>query len=443
MSIDRFARMEDSLPGLFDDLADARTPDYLDAAIERASARPQRPSWTFPERWLPMELVSTRVPTTRMPWRQLGVLALIALLLGALLAVYIGSQTPRLPAPFGPAANGDVVTSVDGDIVRLNPSTGASKPIVSGPAFDSWAKVSPDGQHVAFTRTASSDDHDTDIVVAGIDGSDPHVLTTEPVSGGLDMLAWAPDSRWLLVDTSLKPDIWRYDASGATPPTKVVSSADAYASPFRPPNGSAILIYRNLGRPRLLSFDLATSTETVLADGRSDQDFDDVRWSPDGSMIVYHAAPADDPESQRLFVMNADGSGEPRQLTNAPGVWWDIDETWSPDGRTIAFDRYEHVGTDWIVRSLAIVDVALGTVREVGPIAHDARAKLELPTDSQASPGEGMWFEWSPDGRYLLAVPTEAPAHPVIIEVASGGWRNLDPVVLPDFVDQAWQRLGS
>ncbi len=133
----------------------------------------------------------------------------------------------------------------------------------------------------------------------------------------------------------------------------------------------------------------------------------------------------------------------PRQITAAPGVWWDIDETWSPDGKTIAFDRYQNVGAEWLIRPLAIVDVATKEVREVGPIAHDARAQLGSPTDSAASPGEGMWFEWSPDGKFLLAVPTEAPAHPVLIDVSTGSWRNLEPVIAPDFVDQSWQRVAE
>ena len=32
-------------------------------------------------------------------------------------------------------------------------------------------------------------------------------------------------------------------------------------------------------------------------------------WSPDGSQVVYNAVPADDPASQRLFIVNADGTG--------------------------------------------------------------------------------------------------------------------------------------
>ena len=60
------------LPGLFDELAAARTPDYLEAAIERASSRNQRAAWTYPGRWLPMLITTHAAPVARMPWRAAG-----------------------------------------------------------------------------------------------------------------------------------------------------------------------------------------------------------------------------------------------------------------------------------------------------------------------------------------------------------------------------------
>jgi len=435
-------RLERDLPFILDEIVVGPYPDYIDDVLSTTAHGRQRPGWTFPGRWLRMELTSARVRTARLPIRQLGVLALLAVLIAAALAVYVGTHQQRVPAPFGIARNGDLILSTGGDIVRLDPMTGAQSPVITGPDFDSFAKVSPDGRSIAFVRRSTDEETTASILVAAIDGSNVRALTQEPVAEGFDMIAWAPDSTWLLVDTTASQELLRYDATRRTPPQKIISGVDAYASPFRPPDGSAILIYRNAGIPRLSSLDVTTGKETVLADARTGQDFDDVRWSPDGSLVAYHAAPSGDLGSQRLYVINADGSGEPRQFTNAPGVWWDIDETWSPDGKSIAFDRYEQSDGSWLVRPLAIVDVATGDVREIGPIAHDARALRGAPTDSAASPGEGMWFEWSPDGRYLLAVPTEAPAHPVLIDVATGDWRNLDPLVAPDFVDQTWQRVA-
>ena len=53
-----------------------------------------------------MDLATPRAATARVPWRTIGVLALVAILARrARRRVYAGSQR-RVPAPFGPAANG-------------------------------------------------------------------------------------------------------------------------------------------------------------------------------------------------------------------------------------------------------------------------------------------------------------------------------------------------
>ena len=53
MTMDRSSRADRVLAGLFDELADARTPDYLEAAIEHASSRPQRPVVDVPRKVAP------------------------------------------------------------------------------------------------------------------------------------------------------------------------------------------------------------------------------------------------------------------------------------------------------------------------------------------------------------------------------------------------------
>src|SRR4051812_1589406 len=152
MSMDRAGRIERRLPGLFDELAGPHTPDYLEDAIERASSDPQRPAWTFPARWLPMEIVTTRVPTTRMPWRQLGALALIALILATAVAVYVGSHSTKLPEPFGPAANGVIAMGQDGDLYTVDPLSGETSLLVGGPDEDEWLDFTPDGTRGVFVR---------------------------------------------------------------------------------------------------------------------------------------------------------------------------------------------------------------------------------------------------------------------------------------------------
>ena len=74
-------RLERDLPQILGDLSIAPYPDYIDDVLATTAQRRQRPAWTFPERWLPMDLVTERVRTPRLPWRAIGVLAMIALLL--------------------------------------------------------------------------------------------------------------------------------------------------------------------------------------------------------------------------------------------------------------------------------------------------------------------------------------------------------------------------
>ncbi|HYH93958.1 MAG TPA: hypothetical protein VD763_12415, partial [Candidatus Saccharimonadales bacterium] len=151
MTLDRIDRI---LPPLFDELADPRTPDYLEAAIEVASSRPQRPAWTFPGRWLPVQISTSATPVARMPWRQIGVLALIGILIAAtVVAVGSAPKPSLLPAPpFGLAENGAIAISVEGDIATVDPDSGRTTRIVAGSELDTVPTFSPDGTRLAFQR---------------------------------------------------------------------------------------------------------------------------------------------------------------------------------------------------------------------------------------------------------------------------------------------------
>ncbi|HEY8635825.1 MAG TPA: hypothetical protein VIL81_01060, partial [Candidatus Limnocylindrales bacterium] len=85
-------RFERQLPAILEDLYLGPSPDYRDEVLAAAVRTRQRPAWTFPGRWLPMDITTRTIPVTRLPWRQLGILALIALLLAVALAVAVGSQ---------------------------------------------------------------------------------------------------------------------------------------------------------------------------------------------------------------------------------------------------------------------------------------------------------------------------------------------------------------
>ncbi len=92
-------------------------------------------------------------PLPRLPWRQLGILALIALLLAAAIAVYVGTQAGHgAPRRSVRRRNGAIVFAAGGDIFVGDPVSGSSRAIVTGPEMDGNPLFSRDGTRVAFMR---------------------------------------------------------------------------------------------------------------------------------------------------------------------------------------------------------------------------------------------------------------------------------------------------
>ena len=77
MNRDRF---DHSLSGWLAD--QSSTPTYLDEAMARTRATRQRPAWSFPERWLPMQLTMRRAYVPR-PFFYLALVALLAIAVAA------------------------------------------------------------------------------------------------------------------------------------------------------------------------------------------------------------------------------------------------------------------------------------------------------------------------------------------------------------------------
>ena len=195
-------RFDRALPNLFVELASASTPDYLEAAIERASSRPQRPAWTYPGRWLPVQITTQAAPVARMPWRQLGILALIGLLIAVAAVAYVGTRRNPSPAPpFGLAANGAIAMERGGDIVSVDHATSAVTQVTTGPEVDSAPVFFRDGTRIAFERRVDGPgdqrpDHGRQCRWIRLLQATP-----EPLAG-LQWWTVSPDGRDLLVATN-------------------------------------------------------------------------------------------------------------------------------------------------------------------------------------------------------------------------------------------------
>ena len=91
------------------------------------------------------------------PPPRLGRVILVGLLILALVALAIvaaGSRQQRLPAPYGLARNGALISSADGDIAGLDEVTHASSPLIGGPSFDFGPLFARDGTRFLFLRGA-------------------------------------------------------------------------------------------------------------------------------------------------------------------------------------------------------------------------------------------------------------------------------------------------
>lgn len=172
-----------------------RVAPHLDEVLAATARTRQRPWWSSPGRWLPMDLTLRQAPFVSSARTRALILAILAALVIAALIV-VGVGTPhRLPPPFGLARNGVVDISLDGDLYRVDPLTGQRTPLLADPAFDFGAYFARDGTKVMFLRSTGKPVGSVahlQLAVADADGRNVRLLT-EPLVG-LDWMDWSPDS---------------------------------------------------------------------------------------------------------------------------------------------------------------------------------------------------------------------------------------------------------
>src|SRR6188508_2634648 len=144
-------RMERRLPEILTAISAPQVPDYFDDILGLTARRQQRPGWTFPGRWLPMEITARPIAVGRTPWRTLGIMVLLILAAAATIA-YLGSRQTRLAPIYGPAANGSLIYERQGDIYVADNQLQEEHILIGGDARDIGVRWSLDGATVYFGR---------------------------------------------------------------------------------------------------------------------------------------------------------------------------------------------------------------------------------------------------------------------------------------------------
>jgi Tol biopolymer transport system component len=199
-----------------------------------------------------------------------------------------------------------------GDLYTLPIAGGEAKPLMTGLAFDSQPRYSPDGRHIAFVSDRDGADN---LWIAEADGSNARRLTTERQARVISPV-WTPDGQAVVaslvspVTTRGTAELWSFPVSGGEGKrlnTAPAGAASPYVSAPWPgaygahitgnglaPDGKTVYYAAVTPRPyrsingalaQIIRHDLATSNEDVLI-ARAGNAFKPV-VSPDGRWLVY------------------------------------------------------------------------------------------------------------------------------------------------------------
>jgi WD40 repeat protein len=386
-------RLERDLPAHLGDIAMGPYPEYIDDVLSVTAHRRQRPSWTFPERWLPLDIATARVPTTRMPWRQLGVLALIALLIATVIAAYVGTHQTHLPPPFGPAANGVIAATRGGDLFAVDPKTGRDTLVLGGPENDEWVGFTPDGTRGVFVRWGPDNGDSTAAKIGDLplSGGAAPVFIEKDVIHGDSTVEMAPNGRDVAFTAydynspQLRIHIAALDGSSYRQFSDVPIT-DFGGLTFLAPDGRELVYLARSANTQthdIRALDVTTGETRPIVETTTASDiFGGVSASPDGKRLAYALRDVGTGDVT-VHVIGTDGQGD-SVVGHSPGATFEAWPLWDPQGRRLLIERNDAGGS--FARPV-IVDLAGGP---------DVVVQAEIT-------GDGAWKQWAPDGSSVLA----------------------------------------
>ena len=241
----------------------------------------------------------------------------------------------------------------------------------------------------------------------------------------------------------------------------VVCSGAAHAA--TPVNGRIVFGRNVAGVPQLFSAN-ADGTEEVRLTW-TPATTQQPAWSPDGTRIVYASnSPSGGPF--RIWLMNADGSGQTQLTPDGSSSVREGEPAWSPDGTQIAFDRditlyvmnADGSGIHKISDVLATeptwspdgTQLAYAGADGIGVVGVDGSNPHTVTAPGAYASGPA----WSPDGSEIVFSRNRADGYPGELYIAnadgsgerrltSGGYENALPSWSPDGTRIVFERDGN
>jgi dipeptidyl aminopeptidase/acylaminoacyl peptidase len=324
------------------------------------------------------------------------------------------ASDPRLSPDGGLVAF--VLTRVDREeseyrsTIWLVPTDGSEepRPLTAGTKADAVPRFSPDGTKLAFV--SNRDGEKRQLYVLPLQGGEPRRLTDLPED--VEDPCWSPDSNRLAFVSRVPDDAYEEENDTRRRPRRFLRLQ------FK---------FDNIGwtgdrRRHLFVCDADGSGEpTQLTSG----DFEHAHpsWSPDGKRIIFVSSRGEDWDLEpvsHLYTVSPDG-GEPEQLTSGENVYGV--PSWSPDGRSIAcrwspggFDRPRH-------EQVAVVDADTGEHRSLTE-ALDRHGDSYPPLRAPAWDGDDVVFGVEDGGNVPLYRARADGSQPPELIDGGGLWVN-------------------
>ena len=381
----------------------------------------------------------------------------------------LGGSPRRLGGAAGQAGayspDGQTLAFADGNDLNLAKNDGSEvHKLVTAPNRISELTWSPDGKTIRFGVGLSPlrKVDKTDLLVSSlwevsVTGAGPHPLLPGWHTPARECCGkWTPDGKYFVFASG--GSIWALPgeerAAGRTgdQPFKLVSGPMYLSAPLPSKDGRKLFVVGTLARGSLVRYDPKSGQFVPFLSGISAEG---VSFSKHGQRVCYARFP-----EGTLWTSDLDG-GQRRQLTFPP--LHAVLPNWSPDGKQIVFFDY----SPGKAPSVYVVSADGGTPRELMPENGQGQFDANWSPDGTSIvfggaftdpdstirivdvktnristlPGSKGLFSprWSPDGRYLAAMPTGS-SKAMLYDFAAQKWEEIvgESVSFPN-----WSRTGE
>ncbi len=254
------------------------------------------------------------------------------------------ATTAPLPPPKPAALSGkfayDVYLGADYKLRTIQVATVSSTAGAQILTSASWPALSPNGARIAYLNWTKGG-----LFIANADGGG--AIGPLYISPGVCCINWSRDGNWIVFADSPRPNqpggpIKMLKVDGAY---KTIVSLNVQGNgPSFSPDGKQIVFSGCVPNTNTCGLMIAPADGNGVTHMLTRDNGGNAEWSPDGKRIVYQATA--DTGNRQVFVINADGSGARKQLTNGKGN--DGQPAWSLDGGSI-FWRSDQNGTAWAI----------------------------------------------------------------------------------------------